>query len=110
MPKVYPCNARFNDILFGAGSRNRTCTNRVKVCCPTVRLYPYEASSVLRSLFCFFAEFLENHYVEPGKMVFFIFAGIGGTNPRPTQHAISPTGVPFPADDHRIYSAGQGRT
>ena len=60
--------------------------------------------------FLFFAEFLEDHYVEARKMVFFIFAGIGGTNPRPAQRAISPMGMPFPADDRRIYLIGQGRT
>ena len=33
--------------------------------------------------FLFFAEFLEDHCVEARKMVFFIFAGVGGTNPPP---------------------------
>lgn len=81
MPKAYPCNARFNDILFGAGSRNQTCTNRVKVCCSATKLYPYEASSVLRSPFVFRGFF--GMGTSDLWKVFFIFGGIGGTNHRP---------------------------
>lgn len=60
--------------------------------------------------FLFFAEFSEDHCVEVRKMVFFIFAGIGGTNPRPAERAISPSGVPFPAEMRHTESAEQGRT
>lgn len=72
-------------------------------------------SSMRDTLYCeesflFFAEFLEDHCVEVRKMVFFIFAGIGGTNPRPARRAISPSGAPFPAEMRRTESAGQGRT
>lgn len=60
--------------------------------------------------FLFFAEFSEDHYVEALKRVFFIFAGIGGTNPRPTERATSPSGVPFPTQTHHTELAEQGRT
>lgn len=62
-----------------------------------------------KGAFLFFAEFLEDHCVEARKMVFFIFAGVGGTNPRPAERAISPSGVPF-AEMHHMESAEQGRT
>lgn len=77
MPKAYPCNARFNNILFGAGSEDRTRTNRVKICCPAVRLFPYEVP-LFRGAFFVFCGFF-GIGASDLLMVFFIFGGIGGT-------------------------------
>lgn len=83
----------------GFGDRRSTHIE-LRLCMPLLEKEP----------FLFFAEFLEDHYVEPRKTVFFIFAGIGGTNPRPAERAISPSGVPFPVETHRVESTEQGRT
>lgn len=52
----------------GFGDRRSTHIE-LRLCMPLLEKEP----------FLFFAEFLEDHYVEPSKMVFFIFAGVGGT-------------------------------
>ena len=80
----------------------------IKVRCPTVRLYPCMplleegAFFVFRGIFGMGASDL--------WMAFFLFGGIVGTNPRPAERAISPSGVPFPAQTRHTESAEQGRT
>lgn len=94
MPKAYPCNARFNDILFGAGSEDRTRTNGVKARCPAVRLSPYEASSVLRSLFCFSRNFWKTIMSNPAKWSFLFLRELEGLTPAPPNAPYPPPVYP----------------